>query len=330
MKSIRRTFFYAFLIATLTACNLPGGEPETDFNTLATYAAQTLIAAGTQPAQTPSPTAAPQQDELTPSTQSADSTPSDPDCNRAQFVSDVTVADDTTFFVQKEFTKTWRLKNIGTCTWTSAYTLVFDSGERMSGALTQPLSTGSVAPGESVDVSVDLIAPALAGTYRSNWQIRSDKGETFALASGPFWVQIKVRRGGVVVWRTLKQGDSGAEVYALQYLLRQQGLTPLADGVFGADTLANLKKFHNRKDIQEDTAGPDTWETIIVEVKRGGNGEAVRALQVLLRSKFGYTLEVDGIFGPLTEEALKDFQTKQGLTPDGIADPLTWQKLIGK
>ena len=75
---------------------------------------------------------------------------------------------------------------------------------------------------------------------------------------------------------------------------------------------------------------PETWETIVVQVAKGSNGKTVNAVQYLLKTKFGYELEIDGIFGPLTEDAIKDFQSKQGLTENGTVDVLTWQKLIGK
>src|SRR5512141_2598891 len=52
-------------------------------------------------------------------------------CDAAQFVSDVTVPDGTKYDPGTAFKKTWRLKNIGTCTWSTSSSLVFDSGERM-------------------------------------------------------------------------------------------------------------------------------------------------------------------------------------------------------
>jgi LysM repeat protein len=79
-------------------------------------------------------------------------------CNQADMVSDVTVPDGTTVAAGSTFTKTWRLKNTGTCTWTSAYLLVFDHGEPMGAPATSPLTTVNVAPGSTVDVSVNLKA----------------------------------------------------------------------------------------------------------------------------------------------------------------------------
>lgn len=329
----RRTLIFIFLAVLLIACNLFNNDPQYDFNQVSTFAAQTVSAAETQGINVGTVTASPASDvtaaPTTETTPAANST-ADP-CNRASFVADVSVPDDTEFIVEKPFKKTWRLKNSGSCSWTSDYSLVFDSGYRMSGPISQPLTTTSIAPGESIDISVDLVAPALAGTYRSNWKIQEPSGGTFALASGPFWVQVKVRRGGVNVWRTLKQGDTTPEVFALQHLLRHHGHSVQADGIFGSDTRAKVENFQSSKGIDDDgVVNWEVWEELVVEVTQGRNGDAVRAVQYLLRQKHNYTLEVDGIFGPLTAQAVKDFQTKQGLTPDAIVDPLTWQKLIGR
>lgn len=334
---IQRIVISLFILSMLAACNLPGKESGYDINTLATFAAQTQIAAGTQSLLTPQATTTLQQDILTDPAQAGTLQPVLPTqtgtpCNLASFVTDVTIPDDTTFLVEKPFTKTWRLKNVGTCTWTAGYKLVFDSGERMSGPESQPLTAVAIAPGQTVDVSVNLIAPAVAGTYKSNWKIKDDKGEVFGLLSGPFYVQIKVKRGGIVVWHSYKQGDTDNNVYAIQYLLRQHGYTNLpVDGTFGSETHAKVKNFQNKNGIEEEgVVGQETWEALIVKVSQGNNSDAVKAVQYLLAKKYGYSLEVDGIFGPLTVEAVKSFQNKQGLTADGVVGPLTWQKLIGK
>lgn len=65
----------------------------------------------------------------------------------------------------------------------------------------------------------------------------------------------------------------------------------------------------------------------ITTLRKGSNGDEVADLQVLLNSKFGYDLEVDGSFGKATESAVKDFQSKHGLTADGVVGPKTWKAL---
>ena len=115
-------------------------------------------------------------------------------CDRASFVSDVSVPDGTVFAPGQAFTKTWRLKNVGTCTWTTSYSIVFSSGEQMGGpaALNLP---NQVAPGQTVDLSLNLIAPATAGTYRGYWLLKNASGKLFGISSlgtKPFWLEIKV------------------------------------------------------------------------------------------------------------------------------------------
>jgi hypothetical protein len=123
-------------------------------------------------------------------------------CDKAQFVSDVTVPDGTRFAPNAAFTKTWRLKNVGSCTWNSAYALVFSSGNRMSGPTSQAL-TASVAPGQTFDLSVRLIAPSSSGSYRGNWMLRNPAGTNFGVGdagSSPFWVNIVVDENVTVVY----------------------------------------------------------------------------------------------------------------------------------
>ena len=115
-------------------------------------------------------------------------------CDKAQFITDVTVPDGTLFAPGATFKKTWRLKNIGTCTWTTSYSLVFSSGEKMGGPTSAPFPT-SVAPGQTVDLTVNLTAPSVGGTYRGNWMLKNASSASFGIgtaADKPFWVEIKV------------------------------------------------------------------------------------------------------------------------------------------
>ncbi|MBV6396858.1 MAG: hypothetical protein HFACDABA_02460 [Anaerolineales bacterium] len=119
-------------------------------------------------------------------------------CDAAQFVADVTVADGSVFAPGAAFKKTWRLKNAGTCTWSTSYSLVYASGEKMGSTLSVAMPK-AVAPGESVDVSVDMSAPSAAGKYRGNWQLKNASGVLFGIgskANGVFWVEIVVSSGG--------------------------------------------------------------------------------------------------------------------------------------
>ena len=139
---------------------------------------------------TPVPTVTGTPPTATP-TKSATPVPSA--CDRAQFIADVTVPDGTTFQPNVVFSKTWRLKNVGTCTWTN-YSLLFDSGEKMGGP-DSALIPASVAPGQTVDITISLTAPSTAGTYRGYWKLKNNTGIPFGIGTAgtkSFWVEIKV------------------------------------------------------------------------------------------------------------------------------------------
>jgi hypothetical protein len=117
-----------------------------------------------------------------------------PACDWAQFVADVTVPDGMKFDAGATFTKTWRLRNIGTCTWTTGYSMVFDSGTQMGSTTSVALPT-TVAPGQTVDVSVNMTAPNAAGHYIGYWKFKNASGGLFGIgfnATKSWWVEINV------------------------------------------------------------------------------------------------------------------------------------------
>lgn len=104
------------------------------------------------------------------------------------FYGDVTVPDDTFFRQEERFTKTWKLRNEGTCTWGEGYTLAFAGGELLNAPLAVPLvdpagGQHAIAPGEIFTVSVDMAAPAQGGTYVSRWLIQDPEGVRFGLGA---------------------------------------------------------------------------------------------------------------------------------------------------
>jgi len=187
----------------VAACNLPGletaaGRQATD-DANATAAAETVAAELTRSAgQAPTATevlSATDTPSASPTPAGPTVTPVPTGCtDQASFISDVTVPDDTYFDQGENFTKTWRLRNTGTCTWTTAYKLVFSSGRAMDGPASQAL-LGNVPPNNTVDLSVDLEAPSTNGTYRGNWLLQNAGGANFGVGSNAdiaFWVQIRV------------------------------------------------------------------------------------------------------------------------------------------
>lgn len=98
-------------------------------------------------------------------------------CDNSAYVSDVTIPDGTEIAAGETFTKTWAIANTGTCTWTNGYTLAFYSGEDMDGSAAA--ITTSVAPNETVYISVDMVAPATTGSYVGYWRLSNAGGASF-------------------------------------------------------------------------------------------------------------------------------------------------------
>ncbi|BCX04727.1 MAG: hypothetical protein KatS3mg053_2665 [Candidatus Roseilinea sp.] len=79
------------------------------------------------------------------------------------------------------FRKGWRVRNSGSCTWTTAYTFSFDGGNSplaQMGGQTQVIAQ-PVVPGQTVDFYVDLVAPTVPGIYQGFWRMRNDRGVGF-------------------------------------------------------------------------------------------------------------------------------------------------------
>lgn len=188
-------------LVLLAACNMPGigitVQPTSTADANATAAAETVAAELTRAAEQateapptstdlPAPTATPAGPSATPEPTGC--------TDKASFVQDVTVPDDSFYEPGEGFTKTWRLRNSGSCSWTSEYSLIFDRGKSMDGPASLALA-GNVPPGATVDLSVELTAPEANGTHRGYWKLRNEAGVTFGIgadADSSFWVQIIV------------------------------------------------------------------------------------------------------------------------------------------
>ena len=182
----------AFLLG---ACNLPRGGEISEADASQTAVAQTvqalLTTTPTRPV-TPTSTFTPISIGLSTSTTVPATLPpaatATSNCNVMQFVADVTIPDGTVLTPNQVFTKTWRLKNVGTCAWTTSYAVVFSNGDQMGGPSTQNLS-GAVNPGQTVDVSINLTAPGTPGSYKGFWKLRDASGVLFS----QFFVDVKVQ-----------------------------------------------------------------------------------------------------------------------------------------
>jgi uncharacterized protein YkwD len=117
------------------------------------------------------------------------------DCrDNAILVEDVTYPDNTVVPAGEKFTKTWKLQNVGRCTWTG-YTIAYSSGDRMSSPDTAPVP--ETEPGKPVDVSIELVAPSSDGNYLGNFELRNANGDVLPIGTErTFWVKIIVGEAG--------------------------------------------------------------------------------------------------------------------------------------
>jgi hypothetical protein len=148
----------------------------------------------TQPALDEGATATPTIEPTLTATPTSSFPPQPADCTNLAKFEDETIQDNTSYSVNKTFTKTWTLRNTGTCTWTPDYQLVFVSGERMGAVESAPIDQ-TVLPNSTITIRVDLTSPGASGTYQGDFKLRSPGGETFGLGSNAdksFWVKIRV------------------------------------------------------------------------------------------------------------------------------------------
>jgi hypothetical protein len=203
-----RLLFALLIVANVAACNFPATGPITTPDPGTTQVYQTISARLTQavtqkPAASPSPEAT-SDPAASPSLPASPLPPeTDPPQPTATQVCDLAAAgnpidlsipDDTLILPGQAFTKRWALENAGACTWTKDYRVTFLYGEQM-GAPDSVALGNQVGPGQIAEITIDMIAPATPGTYRSNWKLRSDSNNLFGIGpngTSPFWVQIIV------------------------------------------------------------------------------------------------------------------------------------------
>lgn len=122
------------------------------------------------------------------------SAPPASDCIHANLVSEYP-PDQALFKPDEEFTKTWTIRNEGTCTWDTTYKLIFWSGETMGGATFYYLPE-MVPPGDDVSISIPLKAPTAEGSYTSYWRLQTPWNASFGVGqySQAFYAAIQVNK----------------------------------------------------------------------------------------------------------------------------------------
>jgi hypothetical protein len=188
--------------ATNASATQGGASQSQEKEAIFTAAAQTVIAQLTQSAsataarltQSAGATAVVQLTQIaaTATTAPAPATPTPPPtapatvppiskpCDAAQLLADLTASNGTLFPPGAEFVKTWRIQNTGSCTWTPAYGLVFAGGDLLGG-VTEVSISQNVDPGQSLDLSLNLVAPRNPGVYTGQWLLRNPSGGLFGV-----------------------------------------------------------------------------------------------------------------------------------------------------
>jgi peptidoglycan hydrolase-like protein with peptidoglycan-binding domain len=169
-----------------------------------------------------------------------------------------------------------------------------------------------------------------------------------ATAANATLLSAAVRAQALQPWPVLRQGPNSTwprvTVRSLQYLLNARGARLATDGVFGPGTRNAVIAFQRAHHLgASGVADAATWRALIVTVRKGSTGPAVRAVQDQVNfrnNKNGYTLTVDshslavdGVFGLKTQFAVRVFQRDmsydvRGFPVDGVVGPLTWQALV--
>jgi hypothetical protein len=199
------------LITRISANNLPVSSPTPNqtqvYQTIAAVLSAQPTSTNTALAQTAtaSPTASFLQFTITPLPSfqhtttpqaSLQTTSPLPNCDQAAAGNpiDVTIPDNSLVSPGQAFTKVWKLVNVGSCTWTMSYSADFFYGDRMGAPESVPLQA-IVLPAQSVEISIDMVAPQTPGTYQGNWKLSNSAGTLFGIGpngDAPFWVRITV------------------------------------------------------------------------------------------------------------------------------------------
>jgi hypothetical protein len=148
-------------VLTQTALAAPTRTPASTPTALPTFAPATTSAAITLPAVTQ---------------QSAATSPI-ASCYQLRYVSDVSIPDNTQMAPGQSFTKTWKVRNTGSCAWEAGFKFAFVGGEQMSGA-TYTLPS-AVPVNTEIDISVAMVAPSKTCTLRGNWRMQTAAGQFF-------------------------------------------------------------------------------------------------------------------------------------------------------
>ncbi len=224
MKAQKSLLLISLAVFLLTACQLVSNTatPTDPLDSIRTEVARTVEALSTEivatdqaaqtqtaiffvpsplpptPEPTPAPTLSLPTDPPVPTAAPLPSPSPSASCDQAAFI-DETIPDGSQFPPGTVFTKTWTLRNAGSCAWNADYDVVFSSGDPMNAPTAISLPKDSVPPGSNVTISIPFTTPLVGGSYRADFKLRNAEGVLFSFKdpSQTFWVEIQVMTGKI-------------------------------------------------------------------------------------------------------------------------------------
>jgi peptidoglycan hydrolase-like protein with peptidoglycan-binding domain len=198
-----------------------------------------------------------------------------------------------------------------------------DSGDAVRGV--QQFQPGRFpdAPELAVDGIYGPDTVAAVREFQRQWGLTID-----GIAGRETWSFLQARRGPGAPWPLAKVGqeqDDNWRIRAVQNLLVHAGRSLVVDGIYGPLTGEATRQWQQTQRAQfiSTTCGQLDWPALTPTVGPGDSGSHVAAVQSLLP-----TLVEDGVYGPLTEQAVRDFQDMFAPPTDGIVGPITWYALV--
>jgi hypothetical protein len=116
--------------------------------------------------------------------------------DEAELVRHLSIRNNTILLTNQAYGKVWLVKNVGTCTWTTEYSLVFVDGNTMQSPEKMQL-TEDIAPGGTIELRISLIAPDEEGEYQARWMLNDEFGNPFGIgdeSDQPLAVHVFVRQ----------------------------------------------------------------------------------------------------------------------------------------
>lgn len=224
----------------------------------------------------------------------------DPNCtNSAAFVADVTIPDNSEIGAGTPFTKTWRVSNTGTCIWAADYTLSHYSAERMGAPASVPLPL--TYPGQTADVSINLVAPNSLGKHQGNFVIKNPAGLIMKVNDDSrLWVIINSTQNTVAA--TAVSASAGLVQSTCAFTSETTNITDTLDAINAYRALSGMPPYNNNSNLARAAqAHANDMACNRLFTHTGSNGSTIQSRVAATGYTFSFVTEnVYGSNPPLT------------------------------